>query len=220
MKQETRKEQKSNLDKSIIFKSHRGLFEWLFVWVNDGDDCQHQQERHPSKHRGSSLMRMRPWTITMMEVIMMISRMMAMMKVVVWYPECKDEKDRKPDDHGVQQAGRLLHLHQRNHLHPDQSYSTFIPFNCIKKTPPLSPSSPDCSSQGWSTAPTADNDGRPTLKTVELGRRPVLQFQPDLARPHFLALVEFLVNWSGWFLFLEEDNLTSVLLDLDKRFTS
>ena len=56
--------------------------------VNDGDDCQHQQERHPSKHRGSSLMRMMPWTITMMEVvimmvIMMISRMMAMMLVVV-----------------------------------------------------------------------------------------------------------------------------------------
>ena len=117
-------------------------------------------------------MRMMPWTITMMEVvimmvIMMISRMMAMMLVVFGYPECKDEKDRKPDDHGVQQAGRLLHLHQRNHLHPDQSYSTFIPINCIKKTPPLSPSSPDCSRQGWSTAPTADNDGRPTLTTVE-----------------------------------------------------
>ena len=56
--------------------------------MNDGDDCQHQQERHPSKHHGSSLMRMRPWTITMMEVvimmvIMVISRMMAMMLVVV-----------------------------------------------------------------------------------------------------------------------------------------
>ena len=28
----------------------------------------------------------------------------------VVYPECKDEKDRKPHDHCVQQARRLLHL--------------------------------------------------------------------------------------------------------------
>ena len=214
MNQETRKEQKSNLDKSIIFKSHRGLFEWLFVWVNDGDDCQHQQERHPSKHRGSSLMRMMPWTITMMEVvimmvIMMISRMMAMMLVVVWYPECKDEKDRKPDDHGVQQAGRLLHLHQRNHLHPDQSYSTFIPINCIKKTPPLSPSSPDCSRQGWSTAPTADNDGRPILTTVG-GKEAGSAVSTRPCEAAFFGLGWILGLGTGWFLFLEEDHLTSV----------
>ena len=107
--------------------------------------------------------------------------------------------------------------------------STFIKGIIFTPTNNIQPSSPSTASKRLHLCrhphrTAAAKDGALHRQLTTMGGRlwqlwKEAGFNPTL-RGRIFGLGWILGPGKGWFLFLEEDNLTSVLLDLDKRFTS